>query len=108
MKQILNIILYPLRAFRSFLIQRLLRFKAKLHVGSLRDAIKEADRLKKETKRKHLVIFNKATGQWETIQKQQLKAAHQKHKLYNRGKVDQDGLTLQRVKQIEKKSVYVT
>lgn len=108
MRKIINIILAPFRALRTALIAGLLKLRAKLQIASMRDAIKEADTLHEETGKKYLVVYNKATKEWEPIAKQQLKAAHKRHKAFVRGKVKDDGITLERAKQIEKRSVYAS
>ncbi len=108
MKQILTYIAAPFRWIRDLLIRGLLKLRALAQVQSLRDAIAEADRIHKETGKKVLVVYNKATKQWEAIEKQLLKAAHKKHKAYNRGRSTEPGIPLNRVKQIEKRSVYGT
>lgn len=117
MTRFLNILFTPLRALRDFLIMQLLRLRAKMQIGSLRDAIKEADRLSLSTGRKHLVVYNKATGEYEAIEKQLLKAAHKRRKMVTandrrqRNKEDMGsnrGMKLSRVKEIEKRSVYGT
>lgn len=117
MKKFLNIIFYPFRVLRVFMINQLLKLRARLQMATMRDAIKAADKIHKETGKKVLVIYNNATKAWEPIEKQLLKLAHKKLKKVNanakrkRGKEDLDaagGMTLNRVKVIEKKSVYAT
>ncbi len=117
MSTFLNIIFSPFRALRDFLVMKLLRLRAKMQMGSLRDAIREADRLSLETGRKYLVVYNNATKEYEPIEKQLLKAAHKRRKLVTandkrlRGKEEMGsnrGMKLARVKQLEKRSVYGT
>lgn len=119
MKRLFNTITSPFRWLRERLIRGLLKLRAKGQVASLRLAIAEADKIKMATGRKVLVVYNKATQQWECVEKQALKRMHKVRKAVTandrrkRGRVttspkDNKGMTLERVKTIEKKHVYAT
>jgi hypothetical protein len=51
-----------------------LALRAKLQIGSLREAIGGADKDKEKTGRKNMVVFNAHSGKYEPIQKKLLKA----------------------------------
>lgn len=116
MRKFLNILFYPFRALRVFLINQLLKLRARLQMATMREAIQAADKIKQQTGKKVLVVYNNATKQWEPLEKQLLKLAHKKMKKVNanrrrkRGKekIEGTGMTLERVKVIEKKSVYAS
>lgn len=105
MTKFLNIIFSPFRFIRDQLIRGLLKLRAKGQVASMRQAIEEADKIKKETGQKALVVYNRSTRQWEAIKKRQLKDAHKRRKA---SKDKSTGMKHGRTKEIEKKSVYVT
>jgi hypothetical protein len=119
-KKLLKILLAPLVWFKVWLIKKLLKLRARLQIKTLRSAIDDADENKKETGRKNMVVFNAHSGKYEPIQKRLLKNAanvtkNKSNKAMTPGRkkmmkqnkkkriVDSD-----RVKQIEKKSLYVT
>ena len=116
MKLFLNTILFPFRWLRERAIRWLLTLRAKGQVESMRLAIAEADKIKKTTGRKAIVVYNKSTKRWECIEKQALKRMHKVHKAVkanDRRKRDKQvlaatdtkGMSLERVKGIEKKQV---
>ncbi len=117
MKKFLAIVLRPLQLFRIWLINSMLKLRARCQMASMREAIQAADRIHKDTGKKVLVVYNKATQQWEPIEKQLLKMAHKRMKAITandkrkRNKADMSkssGMKYDRVKTIEKKSVYAT
>jgi len=97
------------------LVKVLLKLKGKLHIQSLRTAINDADADKEKTDRKNLVVFNTSTGEFEPVQKRMLKGIA-KMKSQNKvpagfrqpKAVKKSALTLQKVKHVENKSLYVT
>lgn len=108
-----------LRAFRDPIARWLIRLRGKLQIQSLRFAIEDADKDKAKTGRKNMVVFNKETGKFEPIQKRLLKVASRNSKNKS-NKAMTDGrkrmmkqtkkrvFTPEKVKSLEKKSVYVT
>jgi isochorismate hydrolase len=89
-------------------------------MNSLRKAISEADKIKAETGRKVMVVFNAHSGEYEPIQKKLLKKVY-KNGRNKRNRALTDGivkkrratkkpglLSHDRLKQIEKRSPYVT
>jgi hypothetical protein len=110
-----------LRIFRQPIRQWVYNLRAKLRVRSLRVAIGEADDNKEKTGRKTIVVFNQHSGHFEPIEKKVLKtvAGASKNKsnkaltdgrrwFMSRTKKKKALITTERVKQIEKKSLYVT
>lgn len=110
-----------LRIFRKQVRQWAYNLRAKLRIKSLKVAIKEADDNKKKTNRKTMVVFNSASGKYEPIEKRVIKIAHKVNKNKNnaaltdgrrwwltKNKKKKSEFTYERVKQIEKKSLYVT
>jgi hypothetical protein len=110
--------LLPFVRLRNWTVKRLLKLRAKLQLGSLREAIVQADQDKEKTGRKNMVVFNTTSGKYEPVQKKLLKAASQmgknrSNKAHTEGrrrmlKHKERAFTPQRVKHIEKKSLYVT
>lgn len=105
--------------FRASIIKFLYRLRSKLQIHSLREAINEADKNKEETGRKNMVVFNSHSGKYEPLQKRILKAAsrlnrNKSNKAMTEGRKKMmkakksRTFTNDRVKQIEKKSLYVT
>lgn len=110
--------------FRGPLVKYLTKLRGKLHIQSLRDAIGAADKDKAKTGRKNMVVLNSTSGQFESVQKRQLKiltgsrknksnASMTKHRKKRGGMV----LTQSRkekilagsdIKTIQQKSLYVT
>lgn len=88
---------YILHRIKLAIIGWLLLLRSKLRMQSLREAIQEADKVKAETKCKMIVVFNSTSGKYEPVKKKTLKLAHK-----------QRIIKIQRVKQIEKRSPYVT
>lgn len=82
----------------------LLRIKSKHQLETLRKAIHDADADRGKTGRKNMVIFNTTTKKFEPIQKKKLKQVSQVQKK----KGGKRTMSSQRIKQIEKKSLYVT
>lgn len=115
----LGYILRPFVLLKRRLIKSLLKLRAKLQIGSLREAIAGADKNKTETGRKNMVVFNTYSGKYEPIQKKVLKVASNASKNKS-NKAMTDGrkkmmkqrkarvIDIDRVHQIEKKSLYVT
>lgn len=109
---VLKLFKKPIRKWMMFL-------RAKLQIQSLRSAIRDADKDKEETGRKNMVVFNTHGGNFEPITKKLLKAVANKNKNKNNGKLT-DGrkkfmqkkkkseIDTEKVKTIEKKSLYVT
>lgn len=85
-------------------ISFLLKIKSKHQLETLRKAIHDADKDKEKTGRKNMVIYNSTTKKFEPVQKKILKQVSkiQKQKGIKRT------MKSQRIKQIEKKSLYVT
>lgn len=121
LQQVGWVLLQPLRLFRKWIIKKLLGLRAKLQLGSLRHAIQEADENKEETGRKNIVVFNATSGKYEPVQKKLLKAAAgQSRNKSNKAMTDgrkrelaktkskKRPIDQERIKQIEKKSLYVT
>lgn len=115
---IIGSFLLLLRVFRKPIVRGLLILKAKLNIRSLRGAIQEADDNKERTDRKTMVVFNMSSGEWETVEKKVLKKASSMNRNTNNAKMT-DGrrrfmkkknraFDNDRVKAIEKKSLYVT
>lgn len=110
-KRIINFI-------RQWLFGRLVKMRAKLRMGTLREAIQDADNIKATTDRKAIVIFNNHSGKFEAIEKQKLKriakngrVKHQRAQTEGRKRLDKKTpgvITYDRVKQLEKKSAYVS
>lgn len=107
------------RLFRLPILRWLMRLRAKLQIHSLRKAIKDADTDKESTGRKNMVVFNKHSGKYEPLQKRLLKAAaksgkNKSNKAMTEGRIKMlrtkkpRVFDTDRVKQIEKKSLYVT
>jgi type II secretory pathway pseudopilin PulG len=110
-----------LRVFRKQIRQWAYKIRAKLQIRSLRVAIKQADDDKSETQRKNMVVFNTLTGQFEPLQKKVLKGMSRATKNKNNAamtdgrkrallkqKKKQRYFTHEKVKETEKKSLYVT
>lgn len=108
-----------LRFFKKPIRQWVYNLRAKLRIRSLRTAIGEADNNKQETGRKNIVVFNNSTGYFEPVAKKLLKAASKASKNKNNAartkarrrrlsKTKKREFTDERVKQIERKSLYVT
>lgn len=111
----LEFFLYPLAMLINWIAKKLLAFKAKLHIRSLRFAIKDADNDKANTGRKNMVVFNIANNQYEAIQKKLLKKAANAKKqpaarngFRVRKAVKRTKIKNEQVKKIEEKSLYVT
>lgn len=85
-------------------VKFLLKIKSKHQLETLRTAIHAADSDKEKTGRKNMVIYNSTTKKFEPVQKKILKQVSkiQKQKGIKRT------MKSQRIKQIEKKSLYVT
>lgn len=105
--------------FRKQLINQLLKLKNKLTFQSLRIAIDNADKNKKETGRKNIVVYNTTTKEFEPMQKKVLKTVANSRKNKNnaaqtKGRVKfgskRAGRLIghDRIKQTEKHSLYVT
>jgi hypothetical protein len=122
MKRIIQLILYPLIWLKVWLVRLLVRWRSKLQFGTLRQAIHDADDNKEATGRKNMVVFNSTSGQFEPVQKRMLKNATRAGKnksnkamtdgrkrmlAQNKGKKGRV-ISIDRVKHIEKKSLYVT
>lgn len=97
--------------FRSWLLRMVNKAKAKLRMQSLKDSIVKADRIKDETNKKALVVYNNFSQQYEAIEKQKLKKAanlgvikSSKTRNMKKRRMMDHG----RVRQIEKRSLYST
>jgi hypothetical protein len=110
-----------LRVFRKQIRKWAYKIRAKLQIATLRTAIAEADKDKAETARKNMVVFNTLTGQFEPIQKKVLKGLSMATKNKNNGALTEGRkralrmqkkkpryFTSEKVKETEKKSLYVT
>lgn len=87
----------------------------RLHLRSLRSAINDADKDKDETGRKNMVIYNSSISAFEPIQKKVLKrlatgkiqervpAGFRQPKAKKR-----TALNVEKVKEVEEKSLYIT
>jgi hypothetical protein len=115
----LRFFIKPLVWGKVRLIRYLLRLRAKLQISSLKEAIHDADKDKEKTGRKNMVVFNTTSGKYEPVQKKLLKAAtrvgkNKSNKALTEGRkrmlkqTRERAFTNERVKQIEKKSLYVT
>lgn len=105
--------------FRKQLRSWLYRMRGKLHVQSLRMAIIDADKDKAKTGRKNMVVMNTTSGSFEPAQKRLLKFLAAKNKQRNNGRLTAGRkkfakrkkiteITTEKVKQVEKNSLYVT
>ena len=108
--------------FKKSVIKWLHSLRAKLMLGSLREAIHKADANKEETGRKNIVVYNTTNKEFEPIQKKQLKTVANGLKNKNNAamtkgrkrniKLNGQGktrfITPERIKQTEEKSLYVT
>lgn len=88
----------------GLVVKFLLKIKSKHQLETLRKAIHDADADRGKTGRKNMVIFNTTTKKFEPIQKKKLKQVSQVQKK----KGGKRTMSSQRIKQIEKKSLYVT
>lgn len=104
--------------FRNRVRKFLNKAAMKLQLSTLRQAIHDADANKEENGRKNIVIFNTVNKAFEPVEKRVLKrmadknrntnnAAKTKYRKRNHGK-GKRVLDSERVKTIEKKSLYVT
>lgn len=118
---IICLFLLLLRVFRKPIRTWAYNLKGRLMIVSLRGAIKKADQDKKKTGRKNMVVFNRASGELEPVQKKLLKMAAKMSKnksnaamtkgrkrMMTKNKRKKTEFSTERVKQIEKKSLYVT
>lgn len=111
-------IVYTLRFFRKPIVKWLHRLKAKLQLVSLREAIHGADVDKKKTGRKNIVVYNQVKKEFESVQKATLKqiaraGKNKSNKAMTEGRIKmmkkkKRKMTIDRVKEIEGKSLYVT
>ena len=111
----IGLVLLVLRVFRHKIVQWLFNLRAKLKLQSLRQAIADADKDKAETQRKNMVVFNTSTGTFEPVQKKLLKkiASTKKQDAVPNGyrmkkAVKRSYITPGKVKEVEKKSLYIT
>lgn len=88
--------------FRSSIISYLIRLRTKMSLASIRTSIHEADADKAKTGRKNIVVYNADTKRFEPVQKKQLKKVSKMKK----GKPGR--ITPERIRNMEKKSIYVT
>lgn len=88
-----------------------------MQLGTLRTAIHDADKDKAETDRKNIVVFNSTANIYEPVQKRMLKFVAKnktQKKVANGFKQPKayvkrnKSITLDRIKEVEKKSLYVT
>lgn len=104
---------------RNLLAKYLFRLRSKLRMDSLREAIGKADGIKKDTGRKAIVVFDNRAGSYDAFTKRVLKAVTNKRKIKGQPaqteyrkkrpvKKSPGRFTVDRVKMIEKKSMYVT
>lgn len=109
------------RVFRHKIVGFLLHLRGKLHLQSLRTAINEADKDKADTGRKNMVLPDSTMGQFEPYQKKVLKAVAKNNRNKNNAKMtpgrkrylsmnkkEKGTITMDRVKELENKSLYVT
>lgn len=108
-----------LRLFKKPIRKWMMFLRAKLQIQSLRSAIRDADKNKEENGRKNMVVFNQHGGNFEPIEKKLLKKIAQHNKNKNNAAMT-DGrkkfmkkkkshyIDNDKVKTIEKKSLYVT
>jgi len=107
--------------FRTKIRKKLYQMSMKMQLGSLRTAIHDADKNKEESQRKNIVVFNSSSKNFEPVQKRLLKfvaksgkgnsnAKQTKYrKRYTPGKKRKnETITADRIKVIEKQSLYVT
>jgi hypothetical protein len=107
-----------LRIFRKPIVKRLVKIRASLKIRSLRHAIQEADHNKASTFRKTMVVYNTSSGEYETLEKKILKKASYLNRNKNNAKLTEGrkkfmkkkarAFDHDRVKNMEKKSLYVT
>jgi hypothetical protein len=107
------VVINPWRSLRIRIIRWLFRLRGRLRKESLRDAIDQADSIKKKTGRKAMVVFNNYSGKYEPLQKRHLKGIVRKatvksSKTTSRSKKKKRVINHSRVKQIENRSLYVT
>lgn len=106
------------RVFRKPIISRLKKLKARLNIVSLRMAIEEADKMERATGRKMIVVFIESKGEYQAVEKQTLKTVANVRKVKGQpaqtefrkkqGVKKPGSITHNRVKVIEKRSLYVT
>lgn len=109
-----------IRLFAKPIRKWVMILRSKLMIRSLRVAINDADKDKEKTDRKNIVVFNKASGDYEPVTKKLLKQVEQQGKKKNNAKktpgriwAQQQGKKKKKilgntVHEIEKKSLYVT
>lgn len=118
-QRVIYVLLWPWKKFTSWLIKKLLSLRAKLQITSLKEAIGLADKDKEKTGRKNMVVFNTYSGKYEPLQKKLLKNAanatkNRSNKAMTEGrkkmlkKRKARIIDMNRVHQIEEKSLYVT
>ena len=116
---LVTLIIKFIRYIRRLLYNRLIKIRSKLRFQSLREAIDGADKIKADTGRKAMVLFNNSSGKYEALPKKVLKAVADKRKVkgqpaqteYRRKrpvKQSKGRFTNERIKTLEKKSAYVT
>lgn len=105
--------------FRNSIRKWAYQKKTTMQLGTLRGAIHAADDNKEKTGRKNMVIFNSTQSSFEPIQKKQLKAItkfgkNTSNKAMTKGRKKmmdnkkRRSVSVERSKQIEKSSLYVT
>lgn len=101
--------------FRKQIVDYLMRLRAGLKIRSLRQAIAAADKDKEQTGRKNMVVYNTDSKDFEPVSKRLLKKSakakvqEQVPDGFRKMKAKKrSSLTTKTVKQIEKKSLYVT
>lgn len=92
--------------FCNWVVRGLLKMRSRLRMQSLRGAIQEADKIKADTGKKAIVLFNHGAGKYEPVTKQDLKKAYRQGKSA-RKKGKKSPFTLERIKRLEKRSMYV-
>lgn len=116
---VVRLIIKLIRFIRSLLINRLVKVRSKLRFQTLREAIAGADKIKADSGRKAMVLFNNSSGKYEALPKKVLKQVAEKRKVKGQPaqteyrkkrpvKQSPGRFTNARVKQLEKKSAYVT
>lgn len=118
-QRVLYVLMWPWEKFTAWMVKKLLALRAKLQISSLKEAIGLADKDKAKTGRKNMVVFNTVSGKYEPLQKRLLKNAanatkNRSNKAMTEGrkrmmkKRKARIIDMNRVHQIEDKSLYVT
>jgi len=116
---IIRIVQQIINWIRVLLASRLVKLRSKMRMSTLREAIGKADENKAKTGRKNIVVFNNVSGAYEPLQKRLMKTAHKvqkgkgqpaqtKYRKKHVKVIKSSRFTVDRIRQLENKSAYVT